>query len=141
MKIKVAHKTQTQTERRRGTQRQMAALQKRISDAIQADVEEFARIAIEGDVAVLALAPTKEAGDAARAAGWDGTSPSSWRMSEAVRKRLIKNSDTVTAAWLSGVRPNHARIFVFMEGGTLLVNFVPTKGFYFEPASLDSEMA
>ena len=141
MKSKIGQKSSGQQETVSATREQVAAIQKRIHDAIRIHGETLARIAIDGGVAIVVVDPIGRARKAAQIAGWNGTSPSLWRMDNSFRKQLIKNSDAVTAAWLSGQRPYHARIFVFMERGTLLVNHTPTTGFYFGPASLDAERA
>ena len=91
-----------------------------------------------GDIAVVVFEPGNACQRAARAAGWDGKS-SVFSMPRPFRERLIENADTVTATWLAGRRPGVVRMFVFLQEGTLLINWSPGTGYYIEPGSLDSE--
>ncbi len=112
-----------------------AFLARLLEEGIKPYAEKLARILLTGDIAVVVFEPHASSRPAMRALGWDGKS-AVFAMPNNIRKRLAKNIDAVTSAWLTN--GNVGRIFVCVHFGTLLVNFVEELGFSIEPGSLDA---
>jgi hypothetical protein len=118
-----------------------AKLEKRVNDALHASVQPIEQIAVRDGIAVLMLNPCSEWQVAAKSLGWDGCSPR-WEMSHRAAEEFAANSkqqgDVLTARWLQR-RRGPARVFVFVDDGTLLVNFTEERSWHLEPGSLDNE--
>ncbi len=97
----------------------------------------IAQDAVQGAVSVIVLEPGRVGRNAARILGWDGKEDC-FRMDEAFRVELAKNSDAVTANWLKR-DVAHPRVFVIVNEATLLVNHTQARGYYFEPGSLECQ--
>ena len=119
----------------------MKLLNRILDEGIKPYTEELAPIIADGDVAIVVFEPADDVKPALRAAGWDGRAHV-LRMPNGYRKRLARSSDAVTRAWLTrsaSVSGSAGRIFLFVQRGTLLVNFSPERGYSLEPGSTDAE--
>ncbi len=127
--------------RRASPQESEALLRRLLDEGIKPYTDDLAPILVAGDVAIVVFEPAKTDAEmmaALRAMGWDGKTPV-FRMSNGYRKRLARNSDAVTAAWLMRRAKNVGRLSVWTGRANFLVNFTPGQGYSFEPGSLDSE--
>jgi hypothetical protein len=121
-------------------------LDRLLNEGIKPHADTLAEISAAGEIAIVVYdlaADDPQVQEAARAAGWDG-STAAFPMARDYRAQLATNGDAVTAAWLlqePSADPERrvGRVFVFTGHGTLLVNFTPGRGWSFEPGSLDSE--
>ncbi len=104
---------------------------------IKPHAEEIAAIAAKGDVAVVVFEPDPSIADALNTIGWDGESHV-FRLSNNAKRRLVAGLDKVTMRWLN--RKAGVRVFLFVQGGNLLVN-LDERGWFIEPGSNDSGRA
>jgi hypothetical protein len=111
-------------------------LSKMVEKAIIPHAEEIARIAIDGGVAVVLYQPDATARRIGRELGWDKYNAPVIRLSQEHAARLA-TADRATAKWLA--RTSGVRVFVFMHGGTLLLNF-GDQGWSLEAGSTDVEL-
>lgn len=112
-----------------------------LEEGIKANVRAIAEIVVDGAIAVLVFEPHSGAMDALRAIGLDSASKVfelSRTHREGLAQHVLSLGDQRSADWLT--RKAEGRIFVFVHGKTLFINFDERDGGYsIEPGSLDGE--
>ena len=106
-----------------------------MDNAIKPNADEIAKIIAVGDIALVAYQPSDGWADALRIPR--GTYAAIAKLTSALRKRLVKNADSVTARWLEGHRLG--RVFVVWGSGSALLNF-RDGAWSVEPGSTNGEL-
>jgi hypothetical protein len=100
-------------------------LTKRLGAAILPHSESLETMFADGVIAILVENPSAESREALGVLGWDGQS-AVFPLADRDRQNMATNSralgDWVTHKWLTEPRQG-GRLFVVMDGGTLLLNF------------------
>jgi hypothetical protein len=110
-----------------------------MDEAIIPNCRELAKIALEGNIAVVVFEIDDSAKPALWGAGWDGKA-TVFPMLNSFRTELAQVTDAVTASWLTRqVSKRFCRMFVFFSTGSLLINFTPQRGYWVEPGSLEED--
>ena len=71
--------------------------------------------------------------------GWDGRAPA-FGITRGFAEKYLAHVDDVTGRWIQRQRPDEAKVFVVMGGGTVLLNFTHGAGYAIEPGSLDESV-
>ncbi len=114
-------------------------LDRLLKDGFTPRAHTLAEIALRGEVAVVVFEAHGVADKALEALGWQGRPV--FGITRTRAERAAKgSSDRTWRAWAS--RPSNAkclRIFVFVNKGTLLVNYTPSGGYELEAGQGDQQ--
>lgn len=134
------HKKRGEKDMKTNANKSQNLLNRLLKEGIRPHADSIAPIIADGDVAVVAFEPMKTGKKALRALGWNGRDPV-FRLGHHHAKRMAQNlisqGDIAGGEWLA--RRRDGRIFVFVQGGTLMFNLEPGGGFGPEPGTLDRE--